>query len=58
MARTCVCCLHRDNKGPYKSFDGFLSALKQSKRATIRKERKSVTKQGLKVRGAAYGPWV
>jgi uncharacterized protein len=39
---------HWDNNG-YTTFDAFLGALKQSKRKSIRQERKSITKQGLTV---------
>ncbi|GBF90454.1 hypothetical protein Rsub_03450 [Raphidocelis subcapitata] len=40
---------HWENAG-YSSFDDFLAALKQSKRKSIRQERKAVEKQGLRVR--------
>jgi Peptidogalycan biosysnthesis/recognition len=40
---------HWENDG-YTMFDDFLAALKQSKRKSIRQERKSVAKQGLRVR--------
>lgn len=40
---------HWENQG-YSSFDDFLMNLKQSKRKNIRQERKSVAKQGLKLR--------
>lgn len=40
---------HWDNRG-YQTFDDFLGDLKQSKRKSIRQERKSVSKQGLRVR--------
>jgi predicted N-acyltransferase len=39
---------HWCNPG-YGSFDDFLGALKQSKRKSIRQERKSVAKQGLRI---------
>lgn len=39
---------HWDNNG-YKTFDDFLAALKQSKRKSIRQERKSIAKQRLRV---------
>lgn len=40
---------HWENNG-YRTFDDFLAALKQSKRKSIRQERKSVAKQGLRVK--------
>eukprot|EP00775_Hariotina_reticulata_P008893 gene8893-9070_t len=40
---------HWENKG-YSTFDDFLADLKQSKRKSIRQERKGVLKQGLTVR--------
>ncbi|WIA34378.1 hypothetical protein OEZ86_012714 [Tetradesmus obliquus] len=40
---------HWENRG-YSSFEDFLADLKQSKRKSIRQERKSIAKQGLTVR--------
>eukprot|EP00879_Flechtneria_rotunda_P004472 GHRR01004726.1.p1 GENE.GHRR01004726.1~~GHRR01004726.1.p1 ORF type:complete len:470 (+),score=138.13 GHRR01004726.1:91-1500(+) len=40
---------HWENRG-YYTFEDFLSDLKQSKRKSIRQERKAIAKQGLKVR--------
>lgn len=40
---------HWENDG-YSTFEDFLAALKQSKRKSIRQERKSIAKQGLVVR--------
>jgi predicted N-acyltransferase len=48
---------HWENDG-YSTFDDFLAALKQSKRKSIRQERKSIEKQGLvieRLRGAEIG---
>lgn len=39
--------------GPYASFDGFLADLKQQRRKSIRQERRSVERQGLRVRRLA-----
>ena len=38
------------NGSKYKSFDDFLMTLKQSRRKSIRQERKSIQKQGLRIR--------
>jgi uncharacterized protein len=49
---------HWQNRG-YADFDAYLAALKQSRRKSVRQERKSVVRQGLKVsrlRGSQITP--